>query len=149
MGKINEIVLFETEDKAVKLDVSVKNETVWLNRNQMVELFGRDVKTIGKHINNALKEELDNSVVAKFATTARDGKQYQVEHYNLEMIISVGYRVKSQRGVEFRRWANKVLKDYIIKVYTASSKDGYRKDVKNKQAHNKIDLINQALGRLK
>lgn len=121
MGKINEIVLFETEDKAVKLDVSVKNETVWLNRNQMVELFGRDVKTIGKHINNALKEELDNSVVAKFATTARDGKQYQVEHYNLEMIISVGYRVKSQRGVEFRRWANKVLKDYIIKGYAVNN----------------------------
>ena len=77
-------------------------------------MFGRDVKTIGKHINNALKEELDNSVVANFATTASDGKVYQVEHYNLDRIISVGYRVKSRRGVEFRRWANDILKQYIL-----------------------------------
>ena len=80
----NEIILFETADKEIKLTVSVKNNTVWLNRNQLAKLFGRDVKTIGKHINNALKEELDNSVVAKFATTALDGKIYQVEHYNLD-----------------------------------------------------------------
>ena len=106
----NEIVLFETEDHEVKLHVPVENNTVWLNRKQLAELFGRDVKTIGKHINNALKEELDNSVVANFATTASDGKVYQVEHYNLDMIISVGYRVKSRRGVEFRRWANDILK---------------------------------------
>ena len=78
---------------------------VWLNRQQMAELFGCDVKTIGKHINNALREELDNSVVANFATTASDGKRYNVEHYSLDMIISVGYRVKSKRGIEFRRWA--------------------------------------------
>ena len=106
----NEIVLFETEDHEVKSHVPVENNTVWLNRKQLAELFGRDVKTIGKHINNALKEELDNSVVANFATTASDGKVYQVEHYNLDMIISVGYRVKSRRGVEFRRWANDILK---------------------------------------
>ena len=99
----NEIILFETADKEIKLTVSVKNNTVWLNRNQLAKLFGRDVKTIGKHINNALKEELDNSVVANFATTASDGKVYQVEHYNLDMIISIGYRVKSNRGVEFIR----------------------------------------------
>ena len=110
----NEIVLFETEDHEVKLHVPVENNTVWLNRKQLAELFGRDVKTIGKHINNALKEELDNSVVANFATTASDGKVYQVEHYNLDMIISVGYRVKSRRGVEFRRWANDILKQYIL-----------------------------------
>ena len=110
----NELILFETADREIKLDVSVKDSTVWLNRNQLAELFERDVKTIGKHINNALKEELDNSVVAKFATTALDGKIYQVEHYYLDMIISVGYRVKSNRGVEFRKWANKVLKQYII-----------------------------------
>ena len=96
----NEIVLFETEDHEIKLNVAVENNTVWLNRKQLAELFGRDVKTIGKHINNALKEELDHSVVANFATTASDGKVYQVEHYNLDMIISVGYRVKSRRGVE-------------------------------------------------
>ena len=99
----------------MELNVSIENETVWLNRNQISELFDRDVKTNGKHINNAIKEELaDFSVVAKFATTALDGKIYQVEHYNLDMIISVGYRVKSNRGVEFRKWANKVLKQYII-----------------------------------
>ena len=80
------------------------------------------MKTIGKHINNALKEELDKSVVAKFATTALDGKIYQVEHYNLDMIISVGYRVKSNRGVEFRKWANKVLKQYIIQGYAINEK---------------------------
>ena len=80
----NELILFETADREIKLNVSVKDGTVWLNRNQLAELFERDVKTIGKHINNALKEELDNSVVAKFATTALDGKIYQVEHYNLD-----------------------------------------------------------------
>ena len=86
----NEIVLFETEDHEIKLNVAVENNTVWLNRKQLAELFGRDVKTIGKHINNALKEELDHSVVANFATTASDGKEYQVEHYNQDMIISEG-----------------------------------------------------------
>lgn len=118
----NELILFETADKEIKLNVSVKDSTVWLNRNQLAELFERDVKTIGKHINNALKEELDNSVVAKFATTALDSKIYQVEHYNLDMIISVGYRVKSNRGVEFRKWANKVLKQYIIQGYAINEK---------------------------
>ena len=110
----NELILFETADREIKLTVPVKNDTVWLNRNQLAELFGRDVKTIGKHINNALKEELDYSVVANFATTASDGKVYQAEHYNLDMIISVGYRVKSKRGIEFRKWANDVIKQYIM-----------------------------------
>ena len=109
-----EIVLFETADNSVVLPVHMTGDTVWLNRSQMAELFERDVKTIGKHINNALREEVDSSVVAKFATTASDGKTYQVEYYNLDMIISVGYRVKSNRGVEFRRWANHVLRQYIL-----------------------------------
>ena len=100
----------------------MKDETVWLSLEQMAKLFDRDIKTIGKHINNALKEELDNSVVAKFATTAKDGKNYQVEYYNLDMIISIGYRVKSQNGVIFRRWANKILKDYLIKGYAVNEK---------------------------
>lgn len=111
----NEIILFE--DNKVKLEVNLKDETVWLNREQLSKLFDRDIKTIGKHINNALSEELDNSVVAKFATTASDGKTYQVEHYNLDIIISVGYRVKSKQGIKFRRWANNVLKDYMLKGY--------------------------------
>lgn len=116
----NEIILFENQD--VKLEVNMKDDTVWLNREQLAMLFDRDIKTIGKHINNALNEELDNSVVAKFATTAKDGKTYQVEYYNLDMIISVGYRIKSQNGVIFRKWANKVLKDYLLKGYAANQK---------------------------
>ena len=95
----------------------------------MADLFDRDVKTIGKHINNALKEELDNSVVANFATTASDGKSYNVEHYSLDMIISVGYRVKSKRGIEFRRWANDVLKQYIMKGYAINEKRLARKNM--------------------
>ncbi len=125
MKNENEIVLFETEDKEIKLNVTIERDTVWLNRNQIAELFDRDVKTIGKHINNALKEELDNSTVAKFATVQNEGGrdvERDIDHYNLEMIISVGYRVKSQRGIEFRRWANKVLKDYIIKGYAVNDK---------------------------
>ena len=116
----NEIVLFENQN--VKLEVNMKDETVWLNREQLSELFDRDIKTIGKHINNALEEELDNSVVAKFATTAKDGKTYQVDYYNLDMIISVGYRVKSKNGIIFRKWANKVLKDYLLKGYAVNQK---------------------------
>ena len=116
----NEIILFENQN--VKLEVNMNDETVWLNREQLAMLFDRDIKTIGKHINNALNEELDNSVVAKFATTAKDGKTYQVEYYNLDMIISVGYRVKSQNGVIFRKWANNVLKDYMIKGYAVNQK---------------------------
>ncbi len=112
MANENEIIIFEAEDKSISLPVRIENDSVWLNRNQIAVLFERDVKTIGKHINNALKEELSglNSVVAKFATTATDNKKYMVEHYNLDVIISVGYRVKSKRGVEFRRWANSVLR---------------------------------------
>lgn len=95
----------------------------WLTRAQMADLFDRDVKTIGKHINNTLKEELDNSTVAKFATVQTEGGrtvERQVEHYNLDMIISVGYRVKSVRGVQFRKWANNVLREYIIKGYAVN-----------------------------
>ena len=110
-----EILLFENQ--GIKLEVNFKDETVWLNREQIAKLFDRDIKTIGKHINNALREELDSSVVAKFATTAKDGKTYQVDYYNLDMIISIGYRVKSQNGITFRKWANKVLKDYLLKGY--------------------------------
>ena len=86
------------------MEVAPDKETVWLNRNRLAVLFDRDVKTIGKHINNGLKEELDSSVVAKFVTTAFDGKTYKVDYYNLDMIISVGYRVKSPRGIAFRKW---------------------------------------------
>lgn len=111
----------------------MKDETVWLNSNQIADLFERDIKTIRKHINNALNEELlGESVVAKFATTGSDGKTYQVEHYNLEMISSVGYRVKSKRGILFRRWANKVLKEYLLKGYAINAEriKSYEKVIK-------------------
>lgn len=122
IGK-SSIVIYTTADNEVSLDVKMEGDTMWLNRHQLSILFDRDVKTIGKHINNALKEELEGlSVIAKFATTATDGKVYNVDYYNLEMIASVGYRVKSKRGVQFRRWANKVLKDYIIKGYAVNEK---------------------------
>ncbi|MCI5877776.1 MAG: virulence RhuM family protein [Lachnospiraceae bacterium] len=124
----NEIVLFETEDRQITLQVPVEQETVWLNRNQMAELFDRDVKTIGKHINNEQKEELDGQeVVAKFATTTQHGaikgktQTHMTEYYNLDVIISVGYRVKSKRGVEFRKWANSVLKKYILQGYAVNN----------------------------
>ena len=116
----NEIVLFKNQN--VKLEVNMKDETVWLSLDQMAKLFDRDKSVISRHIKNALEEELDNSVVAKFATTAKDGKTYQVDYYNLDMIISVGYRVKSKNGIIFRKWANQVLKDYLIKGYSVNQK---------------------------
>ena len=101
----SEIVLFESADGKLSISVQIDttNQEIWLSRNQLAALYDRDVKTIGKHVNNALREELaacKNRVVAKFATTAADGKTYQVEHYGLDMVLSVGYRVKSQRGVD-------------------------------------------------
>ena len=139
--KRNEIILFENQ--GVKLEVNLKDETVWLNRQQLSELFERDIKTIGKHINNALKEELkdDNSVVAKFATTAKDGKKYSVEYYNLDVITSVGYRVKSAQGVAFRKWSTNVLKDYMLKGYAINQKrlDYLEKTVKLIDIANRID----------
>ena len=123
-NKDNELILFETEDRAVTLSVPVNQEMVWLSRNQMAELFDRDIKTIGKHINNALREELDNSTVAKFATVQNEGSREVerfIEYYNLDVIISVGYRVKSKRGVEFRKWANSVLRQYILRGYAVNN----------------------------
>jgi len=120
MKNKGEIILYQNQNGEIKLEVSVLEETVWLNRNQMALLFDRDVKTIGKHINNIFNEGelVENSVVANFATTANDGKIYQVDHYNLDVIISVGYRVKSQQGTKFRQWATARLREYIIKGFT-------------------------------
>ena len=121
--KQNELVIFETADNAIKLEVPVEAETVWLNRQQMADLFDRDVKTIGKHINNALSEALDESTVANFATVQMEGDrevERNIQYYNLDVIISVGYRVKSKRGVEYRKWANSVLKQYILQGYAVN-----------------------------
>lgn len=136
----NEIIIFENQN--VKLEVNVNDETVWLSLDQMGKLFDRDKSVISRHIKNVLSEELNNElVVAKFATTANDGKTYQVDYYNLDMIISVGYRVKSKNGIIFRKWANKILKDYLIKGYVVNQKrlDYLEKTVKLIDIANRID----------
>ena len=125
MENRGEIILYQP-DSEVRLEVRLEEETVWLNRQQLSELFNRDVKTIGKHVNNALKEELAGmATVANFATVQKEGDRIvtrQVEYYNLDMVLSVGYRVKSNRGIEFRRWANKVLKEYLLKGYSVNQR---------------------------
>lgn len=115
----SEIIMYQTEDGLTKVDVQMSGETVWLSLDQMADLFQRDKSTISRHIKNIFGEgELDRgAVVAKFATTAADGKIYQVDYYNLDVIISVGYRVKSLRGTQFRIWANSVLKEYLLKGF--------------------------------
>ena len=120
----NKIVIYKDENNAIQLDVKLDNGMIWVTRQQLATLFGRDYKTISKHINNALKEELaDEVVVAKFANTTQHGaiegktQTHEIEYFNLEMVTSVGYRVKSNRGVQFRKWANRVLKDYLVKGY--------------------------------
>lgn len=125
MEEKGEIILYHP-DEELKLEVRLEGETVWLNRQQLSILFDRDVKTIGKHVNNALKEELAGlATVAKFATVQNEGGRTvtrQVEYYNLDMILSVGYRVKSQRGIELRRWSNGVLKEYLLKGYAINQR---------------------------
>ena len=130
MANEKEIVLFETEDKSIALPVSVESDTVWLSANQMAILFGRDEKTIRKHINNVFSEEelTRENNTQKMRVV---GVKQAVPFYTLDVIISVGYRVKSKRGVEFRRWANSVLKDYIIKGYAVN--------------HNRMNQLNEVI----
>lgn len=118
------IVRFNNGGLEIDVAVSASEETVWLNRKQMSMLFDRDVKTIGKHINNIFREDelRKEAVVANFATTALDGKSYDVEYYNLDVIISVGYRVKSKQGITFRKWANNILKEFMLKGYVIDVK---------------------------
>ncbi len=146
MNQKNEIILFENQK--VKLEVNMQDETVWLNTEQMAQLFDRDYKTIRKHINNILEEELkDEKVVAKFANTTTHGaiagkvQTHMIDYYNLDVIISVGYRVKSQNGIIFRKWANKILKDYMIKGYAVNQKrlEYLEKTIKLIDIANRID----------
>lgn len=125
-----EIIIYQTDDGTVKIDVKMANDTVWLSLDLMAELFQRDKSTISRHIKNIFSEgELSpDSVVAKFATTAADGKTYHVDYYNLDVIISVGYRVKSLRGTQFRIWATKRLKEYIRKGFTLDDNQVSRAD---------------------
>ena len=144
--KKNEIILFENQ--GVKLEVNLKDETVWLNLEQMSELFGRDKSVISRHIKNALSEELkDEKVIAKFATTTKHGaiegktQTHIVDYYNLDIIISIGYRVKSNQGVIFRKWANKILKDYMLKGYAVNQRrlEYLEKTIKLIDIANRID----------
>ena len=143
----NEIKIYEIEDKNIELEVSLENETVWLTQKQMSELFDRDRTVITRHINNIFKEEeLDKkSVSANFALTANDGKVYNTEHYNLDVIISVGYRVKSKRGTQFRMWANKILKDYLIKGYVINEKKLKEQSQKLIELQKTIEILNRTV----
>ena len=138
----NEIILFENQN--IKLEVNMKDETVWLSLEQMSNLFNRDKSVISRHIKNALEEELDNSTVAFFATVQKEGKREikrNIEYYNLDMIISIGYRVKSKNWIVFRKCANKVLKDYLLKGYAINQKrlDYLEKTVKLIDIAGRID----------
>ena len=125
----NKVVIYKDKNNSIQLEVKLDGDMVWLTRQQIATLFGRDYKTISKHINNALKEELaDEVVVAKFENTTQHGaiegktQTHELEYFNLEMVTSVGYRVKSSRGVQFRKWANKILKDYLVKGYAVNER---------------------------
>lgn len=115
-----EVIVYEAPDGEVRVDVRLDRETVWLTQAQMAELFGRERSVVTKHVGNAFREgELDPAAVcAKFAHTAADGKTYQVDHYNLDVVISVGYRVKSLRGTQFRIWATRTLREHLVRGYT-------------------------------
>ncbi|MCR5190176.1 MAG: virulence RhuM family protein [Bacteroidales bacterium] len=143
IGNNSEIIIYQP-DADVKLEVRLNGETVWLNRQQMAVLFDRDVKTIGKHVNNALAEELKGfATVAKFATVQQEGNRLvtrDTEYYNLDVILSVGYRVKSQRGILFRQWANRVLKDYLLKGH-AVNRRFEQLEYRMTEAENKIDFF--------
>ena len=137
----NEIILYQP-DSTVKLEVRLENETVWLTQQQMTELFQTSKQNISLHVNNIFREgELDcNSVVKDSLTTASDGKKYKTKYYNLDVILSVGYRVKSLRGTQFRQWANKVIKDYLMKGYAVSQRFE-RLEYRMAKTEEKIDFI--------
>ena len=144
---MDKIEIYQTSDNQTEIKVNFDDNTVWLNRKQLSILFDRDIKTIGKHINNIFKEEelVKDSVVAKIATTALDGKTYQTEHYNLDVIISVGYRVKSKRGTQFRIWATQRLKDFLIKGYAINEKRLKEKEQEIQYLKTGIRILNRAI----
>ena len=141
------IRIYQSDDGKTEINVQLDKETVWLNLNQIVELFGRDKSVISRHINNIFKEkELDRvSVVAKNATTAADGKTYQVDYYNLDVIISVGYRIKSKRGTQFRIWANEIIKEYLIKGYSLNEKKLKQKTDQLQELQNSVKILGEVL----
>jgi len=142
-----EVVLFQADDGKTRLEVQLDQETVWLNQNQMTNLFGRDKSVVSRHLNNVFREgELERkAVVANFATTAADGKSYQVDYFNLDVIISVGYRVKSQQGTRFRQWATKTLRDHIVKGYTVNEHRLQENSAKLQEMKQALDLLSRTL----
>ncbi|WP_416445697.1 RhuM family protein [Leeuwenhoekiella sp. A16] len=150
MKEQNQIKIFQAKDLKVEVSVQLDNETVWLNRNQLATLFDRDIKTIGKHLNNVFKEgELSKeATVAKYATVQKEGYRdvtRDVEHYNLDVIISVGYRVKSQRGTQFRIWANSILKDYLVEGYAINQKRLAQKEQEVHILKSGIKILSRAI----
>ena len=143
----SKIEIYQLEDGKTEINVQFDKDTVWLNLNQMVNLFERDKSVISRHINNIFKENelVKDSVVAKNATTAADGKTYQVDFYNLDVIISVGYRIKSQRGTQFRIWANRILKDFLIEGYSINTKKLEQKNEQLKKLHESVKLLGNVL----
>ncbi len=143
----SDIRIYQLEDGKTEINVQLDNETVWLNLNQMVDLFERDKSVISRHINNIFKEEelQKNSVVAKNATTASDGKTYQVDYYNLDVIISVGYRIKSKRGTQFRIWANQIIKEYLIKGYSINEKRLSQQHEQLKELQDSVKILGNVL----
>lgn len=145
--KNSDIRIYQLEDGRTEINVQLDNETVWLNMNQMVELFERDKTVVSRHISNIFKEkELERkSVVAKNATTASDGKTYQVDYYNLDVIISVGYRIKSQRGTQFRIWANQIIREYLIKGYSINEKRLSQQNEQLKELQESVKILGDVL----
>ncbi len=148
INPIGEIVLYQTEDGKTRLDVRLEKETIWLSLDQMATLFGRDKSVISRHLNNVFKsaELLRGSVVAKNATTAADGKTYMVDYFSLDAIISIGYRVNSKRGTQFRIWATNVLKDHILKGYSINEKRLQEENKKLRELQQAVDLLGRIVG---
>jgi Virulence protein RhuM family len=146
----SQVEIFQSEDHQIQVQVRFEEDTVWLNRHQLSLLFDRDIKTIGKHVNNVFREgELTkDSVVAIFATTANDGKIYQMDYYNLDVIISVGYRVKSKRGTQFRQWATQRLRDYLVQGYAINEKRLEQKQQEVEYLKTGIRILNRAIEEL-
>ncbi len=143
----NKVAIYQSADGQASLEVRLEQETVWLSLNQITELFGRDKSVISRHINNLFREgELKReSVVAKFATTAADGKTYQVDYFNLDVIISVGYRVKSLQGTQFRQWATRVLRDHLVQGYTINQQRLEEQTEKLTEMQRAVELLSRTL----
>ncbi len=146
--KKGEIVIYQTPDKKVKIDVNLDQNTVWLTQKQIAELFDKGVPAVNEHIKNIFKtnELKENSVIRNFRITAKDGKEYDTKHYNLDVIISVGYRVSSKRATQFRIWATKTLKDYLVKGYVVNEKRLLEAQDKFKELQTAIEFLQKKSG---